>query len=407
MSPGATAEEVCRRCRPEVLAATVGLTRDIDLAEDCVQEALLRAITTWQHKPPANPAAWLTTTARRIAVDRIRRETRLRSKLPMLVVDLDPGPADPDTGPAPDLLRLIFTCVHPALSRDAQLALTLRLLGGLAVPEIAAGLLLKEATVAARITRAKQKIAAAGIPFRVPDTAELPARLDAVLEVVHLIHTAGYTAADGHSLTRPDLAGTARELASMLARLMPQHSEVQGLLALCLLNDARAPSRTSPGSQLVPLPDQDRRGWDQQLLTAGLAAATVALRTGTGRYALQAAIAGLHAQARSIEETDWPAIVTMYDGLLERWPNPVVALNRLVAVSMTAQADLPAVLTGLEALADEPALRRYPYLPAARADVLRRLGRTRQAAQAYTEALALTRNGAEVEYLTRRLRELG
>jgi RNA polymerase sigma-70 factor (ECF subfamily) len=403
--------EAYRRCRPQVLAATVRLTRDIDLAEDCVQDAMLRALQSWDRDPPRNPAAWLTTTARHLAVDRIRRENRLRAKLPLLVVtdsgsDTSPGP-DVGLGADPpedhDLLSLVFLCCHPALASSGQVALTLRLLGGLTVPEIAAGLLLKEATVAARITRAKQKIAAAGIPFRVPAAADLPERLDAVLDVIHLIHTAGHTAADGATLTRPDLAGTARDLVGMLARLLPRDSEVRGLLALCLLDDARLPARTDGAGALAVLAEQDRSGWDRDLLAAGLAAATAALRSGTGRYALQAAIAGLHAQAPSLAATDWAAVVTMYDGLLARWPNPVVAVNRLVAVSMLPGADPLAVLDELATFADHPALARYPYLPAVRAELLRRAGRTAEAATAYRAAIALNRNGPQDAYLRRRL----
>ncbi|QQS00915.1 MAG: sigma-70 family RNA polymerase sigma factor [Austwickia sp.] len=406
--------EAYRRCRPQVLAATVRLTRDIDLAEDCVQDAMLRALQSWDQDPPRNPAAWLTTTARHLAVDRIRREGRLRAKLPLLVVP-ESGPdarqypgVDPDDPlENHDLLSLVFLCCHPALASSGQVALTLRLLGGLTVPEIAAGLLLKEATVAARITRAKQKIAAAGIPFRVPAAADLPERLDAVLDVIHLIHTAGHTAAEGATLTRPDLAGTARDLVGMLARLLPRDSEVRGLLALCLLDDARLPARTDGAGALAVLAEQDRSGWDRDLLAAGLAAATAALRSGTGRYALQAAIAGLHAQAPSLAATDWAAVVTMYDGLLARWPNPVVAVNRLVAVSMLPGADPLAVLDELATFADHPALARYPYLPAVRAELLRRAGRTAEAATAYRAAIALNRNGPQDAYLRRRLRELG
>ncbi len=396
-----TLDEAHRRCWPEVLAATVRLTRDLDLAEDCVQDAYLRALTAWRDEPPRNPAAWLTTTARRLAIDRLRRERTWRAKLPLLVMQDDAD--DPD--PGVDLLRLVFVCCHPAFALDAQVPLTLRLLGGMTVVEIAAGLLQREATVAARITRAKKKIAAAGIPFRVPSDDELPERLEAVLEVVHQLHTAGHTAVDGAALTRPDLARTARELAGRLAELLPAASEVHGLHALCLLDDARAASRVGTTGELVLLADQDRATWDRTLVEAGLSAATRALRGGTGRFALQAAIAGLHAQAPDSAHTDWARIVTMYDGLLARWPNPVVALNRLVAVSQQPGADLAVLLTELDRLALDPALDRYRYLPAVRADLLRRLGRPGEAARSYAAALALTRNGAEAAFLRARLRE--
>lgn len=395
-------EEAHRRWWPQVLAATVRFTRDLDLAQDCVQEAYLKAFAAWSQEVPRNRAAWLTTAARRLAIDRMRREATLRSKLPLLVIE-DDETSTPET----DLLRLIFTCAHPALSPDAQLVLALRLLGGLTVTEIAAGLLLKEATVAARITRAKQKIAAAGIPFRVPSEAEFPERLTAVLEVIHLIHTAGHTAPEGAELTRPDLSAKARDLAGMLAELMPTQSEVQGLLAVCLLTDARVEARTDEDGALLLLADQDRSAWDQDLVHAGLRAATQSLRGGVCRYALQAAIAGLHAQAPSIEHTDWGLIVTMYDGLLATWPTPVVALNRLAAVSMVPGTDLVEVLAELDALGAEPPLLAYPYLPAIRADVLRRLGRFAQAESAYAVAAALTGNEAERAYLRRREEEVG
>lgn len=228
-------EDAFRRCWPQVLAATVRVTRDLDVAEDCVQDAFVKASTVWSTDPPRNGAAWLTTAARNRAVDRMRRETTLRQKLPLLVMDDDAHDVEEGT----DLLRLVFTCAHPALPRGAQLALTLRLIGGLSVAEIAAGLLLEEATVAARITRAKQKIAVAGVPFRVPPDSELSGRVGVVLDVVHLIHTAGHTAVDSSELTRPDMSLTGRELARLLTRLMPDDSEVQALLALCLLDDAR------------------------------------------------------------------------------------------------------------------------------------------------------------------------
>lgn len=395
-------EEAHRRCWPQVLATTVRLTRDLDLAEECVQDAYVRALTAWGSDPPRNPGAWLTATARRIAIDCLRRESTLRAKLPLLVMEDD---AD-DPGSETDLLRLVFTCCHPALSRDAQIVLTLRLLGGLTVVEIASGLLIKEATVAARITRAKRKIAAAAIPFRVPVGAELDERLDAVLEVVYLIHTAGHTAVAGPDLMRPDLCAKARALAGLLADLMPDCSEAHGLLALCLLTGARAGSRSGPDGQLLLLADQDRRAWDHRLVDAGLLAATRALRTGTGRYALQAAIAGLHARAPDLGHTDWAAIVTMYDGLLASWPTPVVALNRIVALSMVPGADLVAILDEVDLLGMDPSLERYPYLPAVRADLLRRLGHNAAAAHVYAKAIALTRNTAESDYLSRRLHEV-
>ncbi|OKL51260.1 RNA polymerase sigma factor [Buchananella hordeovulneris] len=401
-----TLEEAYRRCRPHVLAATARLTHDLDLAEECVQEACMRALTSWREQVPANPAAWLTTTARNLAIDRLRREATWRRKLPLLVVD-----TEPDDEPGLDLLRLMFVCCHPALAPPARLALTLRLLGGLSVEEIAAGLLVRPATVAARITRAKRKIAAAGLPFVVPSGPELTHRLDDVLAVIYLIHTAGHAPADGQTAVRGDLAAKARELARLLVGCLPESAEAVGLLALCLLDDARAPGRHHPEAGMVLLADQDRSGWDPALRLAGLATATRALRLGIsagqlGRYTLQAAISGVHAQAPNAAATNWDAILTLYDGLLRVWPNPVVALNRLAAASLAPGADLAAILAELDQLAASSALRDYRYLAATRADLLRRLGRRTEAASAYTQALSLTRNGAERGFLQRRLAEV-
>lgn len=398
----AAVEEAYRQCWAEVLAATLRVTREFDLAEDCVQDAFSSALVAWGAGPPRNPAAWLTTTARRRAIDQRRREATARQKLPLLLLE-DPD----DRRPGTDLLRLVFTCCHPALSPDAQLALTLRLVGGLTVPEIACGLLVKEATVAARITRAKGKIAAAGVPFRVPADAELPARSRAALEVIHLIHTPGHTAPAGPVLTRSDLTAKARDLARMLDRLLPGDADVVGLLALCLLDDARVAARTGADGRLVPLPDQDRSQWDPALLAEGLTCATRALGLGPSRYALQAGIAGMHAAAPSWAATDWAGIVALYDRLLAQWPSPVVALNRLAALSLRPGADLSAVLAGLDRLAGDPALSAYAYLPAARADVLRRLGRPTEAAAAYDAAIRLSRNDPEIAYLRARRAEGG
>ena len=339
----------------EVLGATVRFTRDLDLAEECAQEAFVRALRSWPDAVPDNPAAWLTAVARREAVDRLRRETTLRQKLPLLVVD---GPDRDDGAEVPtDPLRLVFTCCHPALSRDAHLALTLRLVCGLTTEEVAAALLIPTATAAARITRAKKKIALARIPFHVPGEGELEERLDSVLTVVHVLYSAGHTSR-GEDLVRDDLARRAVGLARMLVRLMPDEPEPQGLLALLLLGQARAATRVDTDGELVLLADQDRRLWDRRLIDEGVARATDALRRGTGRFALQAAIAGLHSVASSWEGTDWPQVMRMYDALMVRWPSPVVALNRAAARSLVPGADLEAVLGELDALATEPALAR-------------------------------------------------
>jgi len=391
-------DEAHRRHWATVVAATARVTRDLDLAEDCAQDAYVQALRSWPDGVPESTVAWLTTVARRTALDRLRREAALRRKLPLLQVE--PVQADEEPS-ASDPLRLVFTCCHPALSREAQLPLTLRLMCGLTTAEIARVLLIKETAVAARITRAKQKIAAAGVPFRLPDDTELPARLDTVLTVVHLAYTAGHTAS-GDSLTRPDLTGRAIELARLLVRQLPGEPEAQGLLALLLLAEARGEARVGPTGELVLLADQDRATWDRRLIAEGLGRVTTALRHGDGRFALQAAIAGLHAAAPSWEATDWRQVVRMYDGLLRRWPNPVVALNRVAATSLVPGADLGVVLGELDTLAGDHALAGYAYLPATRAHVLARLGRRDEARAAYDEAILLTANETERRFLQHR-----
>lgn len=407
-------EEVFRSAWPVVVASTARLTRDLDLAEDCTQEAVERALRRWPAGFPDNPAGWLTTTAHRIALDRLRREATLRRKLPLLV---DPvsgagGPAvegsaiGEDADPEPtDPLRLVFTCCHPALSRESRVALTLRLVCGVDVATIAAVLLAGEAAVARRITRAKRKIAVARVPFRVPAGDELAERLDAVLTVVHLVYTAGHVGS-GTGLRDTDLTGRALGLARMLVALLPGEPEPRALLGLLSLTEARGDARTGADGELVLLPDQDRSGWDRRLIREGLGLATSALRAGPhGRFALQAGVAGLHAVAPSWAQTDWARVVVTYDALLRVWPSPVVALNRAVARGRLPGADPAAVLAEVDALA--PELAGYPYLPAARADLLARLGRAAEAAAAYDGALAVTRNPVERRHLTRRRAETG
>jgi RNA polymerase sigma-70 factor (ECF subfamily) len=395
-------ERAHRESWSTVLASVVRLTRDLDLAEDCTQDAFVQALRTWPDGIPSNPGGWLTTVARRLALDRIRRETTLRRKLPLLVEDpVAPGDDEHPTDP----LRLVFTCCHPALARDSQIALTLRLICGLTTREVAAGLLISEPTAAARITRAKKKIAAASIPYRIPADDELPARLDAVLTVVHLVYTAGHVAA-GAELTRTDLTGRAVELARLLVRLMPDEPEPQALLGLLLMTEARGDARVSQDGELVLLADQDRSRWDTRMLAEGVSRATAALERGHGRFALQAAVAGLHVTAPSWEKTDWGQVVRMYDAMMVSWPTPIVALNRAAARSLVPGADLDAVMAELDALGNEPALRSYAYLPAARADILARLGRTEEAAAAYRSAITLTANETERRFLTHRLSAL-
>jgi RNA polymerase sigma-70 factor (ECF subfamily) len=304
-----------------------------------------------------------------------------------------------------DRLRLIFTCCHPALAREAQVALTLRLVCGLTTAEIAQAFLVSEATMAARVTRAKKKITAARIAYRVPEEAELPDRLDAVLTVVHLLYTTGHTAPGGADLVRGDLVERAIGLARMLNQLMPDEREVRGLLALVLLTDARRATRAGPGGRLLLLAEQDRSQWDRTAIAEGAELVPAALRGGKpGRFALQAAIAALHAEAPSYEQTDWRQIVGIYDILLLAWQSPVVALNRAVAVSL---ADGPAAgLAELAELERDGRLAGYRYLPAARADMLRRLGHRPEAAAAYRAALELAENDAERDFLTRRLAEV-
>ena len=392
-------DRVHRESWSTVLASVVRLTRDLDLAEDCTQDAFVRALRTWPDGIPDNPAGWLTTVARRLALDRLRRETNLRRKLPLLVEE--PGDAEQPTDP----LRLVFTCCHPALARESQVALTLRLICGLTTREVAAVLLIAEATAAARITRAKKKIAAAGIPYRIPADHELPARMDVVLTVVHLVYTAGYVAT-GAELTRTDLTGRAIELARLLERLMPDEPEPQALLGLLLMTEARGDARVSADGELVLLADQDRSRWNGKLLAEGVARATTALQRGHGRFALQAAVAGLHVTAPSWEQTDWRQVVRMYDAMMVSWPTPIVALNRVAARSLVPGADLEAVLAELDALDKEPALAAYAYLPATRADVLTRLDRRPEAAEAYEKAIDLTTNETERRFLTARLTSL-
>jgi len=385
----------------------VRVTRDLDAAEEAVQEAYVQALRTWgRDGVPARPGAWLTTVARRRALNQVRRRQTLQSKLPLLVEPEDtemPEPTGEDAGTIPDdRLRLIFTCCHPALAPEAQIALTLRLVCGLATPDVARALLVADATMAARLTRAKKKIEAARIPYAVPSAAELPERLDAVLTVVHLLYSTGHTAPSGDDLVRDDLCDRAVDLARLLRRLLPDDREAAGLLALLLVHQARRATRTDAGGRLLRLEDQDRSAWDRDLVAEADRLVVAALRAGPpGRFTLQAAIAALHAQAPSYAATDWDQIVTLYDELLRVWPSPVVALNRAVAVAMV---DGPGpALAEVEALERAGGLVGYPYLPATKADLLHRLGRDAEAADAYRAALALTDNAAEQEFLADRL----
>ncbi|MEU8660153.1 RNA polymerase sigma factor [Actinoplanes philippinensis] len=398
----AAVAEAYRREWARIVATTALLTRDLDLAEECAQDAYAQALRVWALSGvPDRPGAWLTEVARNRARDVLRREARFRRALPLLVTEESvPGPEDATA--ADDRLRLIFTCCHPALDRATRVALTLRLVSGLSTAEVARAFLVREATMAARITRAKRKIATARIPYRVPSADQLGARVDAVLQVVHLIFTTGHTAPDGERLLRRDLCRSAIDLARMLHLLMPADTAVGALLALLLLNEARAAGRVGPDGRLRLLAEQDRSLWDATLIAEGTALLADALRRGAPtRYAVEAAVAAVHAEAPSWADTDWDEIVALYGVLRSMWPSPVVDLNRAAAVGMR---DGPqAGLDALEPLLGEPALATYPYLSAARADFLRRLDRLPEAALAYEEALALTANEVERAYLADRL----
>ncbi|MGN6605582.1 MAG: RNA polymerase sigma factor, partial [Jatrophihabitans sp.] len=385
---------------------TVRVTRDLDLAEECVQDAYAKALATWPASGiPARPGAWLTTTARRRALDLLRRDALFQRALPELVMDGTVGPDD-DPSAIPDhRLELVFTCCHPALPPEARVALTLRLLCGLTTAEVAHAFLVSEPTMAARITRAKKKIATARIPYRVPSAEQLPERVGSVLDVVHLLFTTGHTAPVGEDLVRADLVERALQLARLLRELLPGAADVAGLLALLLLTDARRDTRTDATGALVRLEHQDRSRWHRDRIAEGVALVREALRARPpSRYALQAAIAAVHAESPSWDATDWREIVGLYDVLVTVWPLPVVALNRAIAVGF---AEGPAAgLAALDRLAAEPQLSTYPYLPAARADRLDRLGRRDDARLAYEEALLLTENAVERSFLASRLAAL-
>ena len=408
----AAVAEAHRREWAFVLAATARVTRDLDAAEECVQDAYVAALDAWARQGvPRNPGAWLTTAARHRALDTLRRDRTLRAKLPLLIVG-EQSSGDRDERAegseviADDRLRLIFTCCHPALAREAQVALTLRLVCGLTTAEIAKAFVVSEPTMAARVTRAKKKISAARIAYRVPEAAELPDRLDAVLTVIHLLYTTGHTDPLGSvGLVRPDLVERAIALARLLRELMPDEPEVGGLLGLILITDARRATRTDPNGGLQLLEDQDRSLWDAAAIAEGCALVTNALRRGRpGRFALQAAIAALHAEAPGYDATDWPQLLVLYDRLLRAWPSPVVALNRAVVVAMVRGPD--AGLDEIARLEQDGRLAGYRYLPAAKADLLRRLNRRDEARQSYQAAFDLSENAAERAFLAGRIAEM-
>ncbi|MEV0290219.1 RNA polymerase sigma factor [Kribbella sp. NPDC050820] len=400
----AEVEAVFREERGRLLAALARRFGDLDLAEEVTSDAIETALTRWPvDGVPPNPGAWLMTTARRKAVDRLRRDQVYAAKLAILQVDADrPAPA-PVGGELPDeRLQLFFTCAHPALAAEDRGALTLRCLAGLTTPEVARAFLVPTATMAKRIVRAKKKIKDARIPFRVPGPDELPERLPGVLQVIYSVFTEGYAASSGPFLQRLDLAEEAIRLARILRRLLPAEREVAGLLALMLLIHARRDARTGPDGQVVLLDDQDRTLWDREMIAEGSELVVASLTGGpAGPYGVQAAIAALHDEATDVASTDWPQIVALYDVLIAMDPSPVVALNRAAAIAMRDGPEKGLAL--LDELSDEPRLREYHPYPTARADLLHRLGRLPEATAAYEEALALAGTEPERAHLRRRL----
>jgi RNA polymerase sigma-70 factor (ECF subfamily) len=408
-----TIDAVWRIESARLIAGVARLVRDLGIAEDLAQEALVAALEQWPRSGvPDNPGAWLMATARHRAIDRLRRadvherktqelgrELELRGEAES--PDLEAEIADPF---GDDLLRLVFTTCHPVLSTDARVALTLRLLGGLTTKEIARAYLVSESTIAQRIVRAKRTLSAARVPFEVPERDELAGRLTSVLEVIYLIFNEGYAATVGDDWMRPELIDEALRLGRMLAELLPSEPEVHGLVALMELHASRSRARAAPSGEPVLLLDQDRSRWDWMLVGRGLAALERAHRTGGGAlepYTLQAAIAACHARARVPQETDWKRIVALYDALAQLMPSPVVELNRAVAVGMAFGSE--AALELVDALTSEPALRDYHLLPAVRGDLLGRLGRDEEARLEFQRAASLTQNSRERAVLLGRM----
>ncbi|MDG9702708.1 RNA polymerase sigma factor [Streptomyces sp. DH37] len=402
-----TVEAVFRIESARIIAAVARVVRDVGLAEEIAQDALVAALEQWPESGvPERPGAWLTAVAKRRAIDLVRRGETYARKLAEVGRTLEDAPPPPEpAGPDDiddDLLRLIFTACHPVLATESRIALTLRLLGGLTTQEIARAFLTSEPTVAQRVVRAKRKLAAAGVPFEVPYGEDRAERLSSVLEVVYLVFNEGYSATAGDDLCRPALCEDALRLARVLEGLMPDEPEVHGLAALLELQASRIAARTGPGGEPVLLADQNRATWNRMLILRGLEALSRAGRGPYGPYCLQAAIAACHARSARYEDTDWTTIAALYGRLAALAPSPVVELNRAVAVSM---AEGPEAGLGLvDALAGEPALRSYHLLPSVRGDLLERLGRGEEARAEFERAASLTRNERERELLLGRAR---